>query len=91
LSAGQRGIAALAFLVPDAVRFVLQSRGVAFEDEGILRPAPIDVRINIACCSGLRYCPHCGRKLEELVRESPEFFEKLAEDHSRFLASMPGP
>jgi hypothetical protein len=63
---------------------------VAFEDEGKLQPAPIDLKINIACSSGLRFCPFCGRRLEELIRESPEFFCDLAEAHKRFLASTPG-
>jgi hypothetical protein len=90
LSAGERGIAVLVFVATNGIRFVLQSRGVAFEDEDKLRPAPIDIKINIACCSGLRFCPYCGRALGELARESPEFFESLAEHHSKFLAATPG-
>jgi len=89
-SAGERGIAILAYEVPEGVRFLLQSRGVAFEDEGKLRPFPIDVKINIASAGGVRFCPACGRKLQELVNESPEFFRDLANEHKKFIASMPG-
>ena len=48
------------------------------------------LKINVAAVMGLRFCPACGRNLEELVQESPDFFNELAGEHKKFLASMPG-
>ena len=89
--AGERGLAILARVeFSGKIGFVYQSRGIAFEDEGKLKPAPIEININVATAIGLRYCATCGRKLEELVAESPDFFRQLAVEHKKFLASMPG-
>jgi len=89
--AGERGLAILACEQSSGnTGFVLQSRGVAFEDEAKLKPAAVDVQINIDAVTGLRFCPFCGRKLTALVQESPDFFKGLATEHKRFLVSMPG-
>jgi hypothetical protein len=89
--AGERGLAILARVeFSGKIGFVFQSRGVAYEDEAKLKPAPIDVYINIATATGLRYCSACGRKLEELVNQSPVFFRQLAAEHKKFLTSTPG-
>ncbi len=89
--AGERGHAILACKISSgAVKFLLQSRGVAFVDEQKLKPIPIDVKINISAEVGLQFCPTCGRNLDELVQEAPDYFSKLAEDHAKYLASMPG-
>lgn len=87
-NAGQRGIAALAKRAGERVVFVLQSRGIAFDDEGKLGPMPVgpDLKINVSCTTGLRYCPVCGRRLQELLEASPQAFLKLAEEHKKFLA-----
>jgi hypothetical protein len=90
MAAGERGNAALAVEKRGRLYFLLQSRGVAFEDESKLRPASIEVTINIASCTGLRFCPFCGRKLEELIQDSPDFFENLAAHHEKFLAAIRG-
>jgi hypothetical protein len=87
-NAGRRGIATLVKETADGVVFVLQSRGIAFEDESKIRPvsdAP-DIKINVSCTTGLRYCPACGRRLQELVQASPQAFQELAEKHRKFLA-----
>ena len=63
--------------------FFIQSRGIAFEDVGKIRPIPIDIKINVASDVGMQYCPFCGRKLQELVIASPEFFDDLAENHKK--------
>jgi hypothetical protein len=87
---GERGHAVIACEVsPGQVRFLLQSRGLAFGDEKKWKPVPIDVKINVSAEIGLQFCPFCGRKLEELVHESPEFFNNLAKEHAKFLTSMP--
>jgi hypothetical protein len=89
--AGERGLAILAREDSSGhLRFLVQSRGVAYDDEPKLRPFPIDVSINIASVMGLRFCPFCGRELDDLVEEAPDFFRELAVQHKRLLASLPG-
>lgn len=87
-NAGQRGISALAKKSNEGIVFVLQSRGIAFDDEGKLGPMPgaPDMKINISCTTGLQYCPICGRWLQELIEASPPAFEKLAQAHRKFFA-----
>ena len=89
--AGERGLAILACEIsPGQVAFFFQSRGLAFGDEKKWKPVPVELKINVSSEVGLRYCPFCSRKLEELVQESPDSFKELAERHKQFLASMPG-
>jgi hypothetical protein len=89
--AGQRGLAILAREDSSGrIRLMLQSRGVAFEDEHILKPYPLELTINIASATGLRFCPWCGRNTEDLIEESPELFRKLAGEHKKFISSLPG-
>jgi hypothetical protein len=89
--AGQRG---LAILVRENFEgkmiFVFQSRGIAFDDVAKWKAVPIDIMINVDAVVGLRFCPFCGRKVEQLVQESPEFFRDLMLEHKKFLASTPG-
>jgi hypothetical protein len=89
-SAGEPGIAVLVRKTPERIRFLLQSRGIPFEDESKIRPrhdAP-DIKINVSSESGLQYCPICGHNLEKLVKASPTVFEQLAEKHKRFLPAV---
>jgi hypothetical protein len=71
--------------------FLLQSRGVSLEDEAKLRARSggklfdVDVTINLSAQLGIRYCPFCGRRLEELLHENREFFQKLAQEHEKFV------
>lgn len=87
-NAGQRGIAVLAKKTSEGVVFVQQSRGIAFDDESKIGPMPgaPDIKINVSCTMGLRFCPVCGRRLQELVETSPRAFEELAQKHKKFLA-----
>jgi len=68
--------------------FLLQSRGIAFEDVAKLRgnPNAADMKVNISFDIGLQYCPWCGRRLQELVEALPEAFDELAEKHKLFHA-----
>jgi hypothetical protein len=91
-NAGQRGAAILVFRMPngDGLRFVLQSRGVAFEDEAKVGPiaselAPVPYRINISCCGVIKHCPGCGRRLEDLVQPAKDDFFRLAQEHRKYL------
>ena len=81
--AGQRGIAVLVLKTTDGIKFRLQSRGIAFEDENKIHPISVNIKINVSCECGLRFCPFCGRKLQELVKDSPEYFEELADKHKK--------
>ena|SRR5438128_1891844 len=91
-SAGDRGLAILAReQSPNRIGFVIQSRGLAFGDEAKWKPVSVEVIINIDCTMGLLFCPFCGRRLDDLVEESPEFFNDLAAKHKKFLASTPAP
>jgi len=88
-AAGERGIAVLVKKTPEGTMFVLQSRGIAFDDESKIRPMPgaPDIKIRVSCTTGLRYCPACGRRLQELVEASPRAFEELAEKHKKFFGA----
>ena len=87
--AGDRGIAAVAWLDSSCEpRLLLQSRGVSFDDQTKLRPADVDVTLNVSAEIGMRYCPFCGRLLEELISDNREHFRKLAKEHEKFVASM---
>ena len=89
--AGERGIAVLARREANGdIGFVLQSRGLAFEDETKSLPIQDAVRINVACVVGLQYCPFCGHHLKELVGRFSKHFSELALVHKKFLASLPG-
>lgn len=89
--AGERGLAILACdTLSRHVGFLFQSRGLALGDERKWKPVPIDVMINVSAETGFRFCPFCGRNLDELVQESPEFFKELAVVHKKFLADTPG-
>ena len=87
--AGQRGHAIIAVeTTVGQVRFLLQSRGLAFGDESKIVPVPVDVKVNISAEIGLRYCPSCGFNLEDLVRQNLSYFHDLAKQHKRFLPSI---
>src|SRR5687768_8699981 len=85
-SAGSRGLSIVIERAADGFKFLLQSRGVAYEDVPKLRPMPIDIHINVAQDVGLGYCPWCGRRLQELVTKNPDGFADLATRHEKFIA-----
>lgn len=86
-AAGGRGIAILANQTATGVIFLLQSRGIAFEDVKRIEPNSDlpDITINVSYEVGLQYCPWCGRQLQELVDASPAAFEQLANNNRCFL------
>lgn len=89
--AGQRG---LAILVREddlgIVRFVVQARGIAYEDEGTWAKVPFNISVNVASVMGLQYCPTCGCELRLLTLSAAAFFNNLAKDHKKFLKVLPG-
>jgi len=87
-NAGQRGLGILIERTGTGFAFLLQSRGIAHEDESKVGPtagAP-DMLINIACQTGMAYCPWCGRRLEDLAVSAPVGFVALARKHEGFRA-----
>jgi len=87
-NAGKRGLAAIVVRRPLArLDFLLQGRGVAYEDEASLGPNhPLPVRLTISANLGLQYCPFCGYRLQKLIEKSPEPFEALAKEHQKLRA-----
>ena len=82
--AGRRGVSALVRHTDTGINFLLQSRGIDFTDEPKLHPVDLDLSINISCDIKIRFCPFCGRRLQELIDTSPEYFDKLAQEHGKF-------
>lgn len=84
--AGQRGIAAIVVQTADGIRFRLQSRGVAFEDETRMRSIFVasDINFNLACETGLQFCPFCGTRLQDLVIANGRAFNRLAREQEKF-------
>ncbi len=84
--AGERGISAIVReFSPNELAFVLQSRGITFEDEEKLKPYPLDMKINVSATTGLRFCPFCGGWLADLFERNRNHFEDLASSHKRLL------
>jgi hypothetical protein len=84
--AGDRGLAVLVQKLSGRFIFSLQSRGIAYRDEIKIRPAPMDLVINVASEVAIQYCPWCGRQLQELVALAPSRFSDLANSHERLRA-----
>jgi len=89
-AAGQRGIAILTKDSSIGLMFLLQSRGIAFDDISKMRPQPgaPDIKINISCETGLKYCPWCGRDLQQLANVSPEIFQNIARKHQYYIQPL---
>lgn len=88
--AGDRGNSIVAWLNHDGVPcFFIQSRGFPFGDEKKFDAVDLAVEINVSAEIGIRYCPFCGRLLQEVVDKHLTFFVDLAKEHGRYLASMP--
>jgi len=85
--AGERGMAAVVWLDSSSEpRLLLQSRGVSFDDQTKLRPADVDVKVNLSAEIGMRYCPFCGRLLEQLINDHREYYRKLAMEHEKLMS-----
>jgi hypothetical protein len=83
-NAGQRGIAVVVRRLPEFFIFYLQSRAVAFgEGEGLLHHR-LEARINLVSTVGIRFCPWCGRRLDDLAETEPAVFAELAKCHQPF-------
>lgn len=83
---GQRGIALIVRLNFEGdPRIALQSRGVDFDEIPVLERSPVrEFSINVACEIGVRFCPFCGARFEDVIRRNPEFYLDLAKVHEKY-------
>jgi len=101
-NAGNRGFAILVRrLMSVGLMFELQERAIAFADEASMfkrssseqsswtmaQPSPASA--TLAASGIIRFCPFCGRRLEELIAADPKFFEELEAKHKPFLVGTP--
>ena len=91
-NAGERGFAILVSKDADGIIFVQEMRAITFADEAVYPRTPMpDSPIKYMTLSGsmrINYCSTCGRRLQDLVKASPKFFEGLAEKHKQFYKSL---
>ena len=87
VTAGERGLSILVEKTPHGFCFLLQSRGIAYPDQVRLKARPsIELTVNVACSTGLRFCPWCGSNLASLAAARSDTLEALARDHQKFMA-----
>src|SRR2546423_3926259 len=84
-NAGGRGLALLLRDLSGMLGFVIQSRGIAYQDEGSIKTITWTSTINVSCEMGIAYCPFCGEDLEVLIAKAPLYFRKLADAHQKFI------
>jgi hypothetical protein len=85
-SAGYKGVAILVRNTNShGLSFVLQTRGVSAKDEVKLKGINADVTVLLKGNLPLTYCPFCGKRLEDLLKEKSEFFQTLAEQHRELV------
>jgi hypothetical protein len=81
-NSGQRGPAAIVvWRAVNQPKFLLQSRGIAQEDEPAAQRTAIPLKINVSSTIGLQYCPFCGRQLQDLLDAAPAEYAELANKH----------
>jgi hypothetical protein len=84
--AGQRGSAiVVARNGQNPLKFRLQSRGVAHENEVDATRISTQIIINISAQQAIEYCPYCGTRLQELLDATPVEYEELAVKQHPFL------
>ena len=85
-NAGQRGLAVLVCATDAGLRFALQMRAVTAADETMMgkngQPSTsLPEHFTLSGSMRIRYCPSCGKRLDELAASDPMFFAKLADEH----------
>jgi hypothetical protein len=86
-NAGARGLSVLVRNTSYGLKFSLQSRGLAKEDEAraLSESHKITFTINFANDVGLIFCPFCGTEIATLITASSrKHFEELAHKHEVF-------
>ena len=83
--AGQRGPSVIVVQKsPSQLKFRLQSRGIAHEDQTEFKKIVIPIAVNFETAVTIAYCPYCGRRLEELLEATPAEYADLAAKHEDF-------
>jgi hypothetical protein len=85
-NAGQRGLAVLVCKTDIGLRFLIQMRAVTHDDENNLKQSPqptlsLPEHVTLSGSMRIRYCPSCGKRLEDLAASEPDYFGKLADEH----------
>jgi hypothetical protein len=81
--AGERGLSAVVVSSPEGLIFMLQSRGIDFGTENKLGliPSELELFVNSSASFPIKFCPFCGKRLEDLVSASLPEFQRLSEKH----------
>jgi len=88
--AGQRGLAVVVSRNgQNPLKFRLQSRGVADQDEVESKKISTRIVIDIQTLNTIEYCPFCGKHLQKLFDATPTEYEELATKQHPFV-TMPG-
>lgn len=85
--AGERGLAVLVCPTKDGMKFALQMRAIKLADEVGFPKGPLPTGPTNLTLSGsmmIRYCPSCGKRLEDMVTANPKLFKELAIKHEQF-------
>jgi hypothetical protein len=84
--AGQRGLAVVVSRNgQNPLKFRIQSRGIAHQDEGEAKTVSTRIVVNIQMLNTIEYCPFCGSHLQELLDATPVEYDELAKKHLPFV------
>lgn len=84
---GERGFAMLIDDRPEGLKFSLQMRAVEFAAEGDFAKGPLPEKpphITLSGSMRIRYCPSCGKRLEDLAAANRQLFKELSVTHEPF-------
>lgn len=88
-NAGRDDFAVLAKRTGEYRMFVIQSRACRLEDEAKLQALPRDVELprplHVVTQIAIQWCPFCGSTLQELITADPDAFDRICEEHTRFV------
>lgn len=88
-NAGQRGFSIIVSKKNDGIFFTLQMRAISFEDELKVKAKQSEVpaaALNISLSGSLmiKFCPSCGKRLNDLANANRRYFEDIALTHKCF-------
>jgi len=88
-NAGQRGLAVLVSETDVGLRFNLQMRAVSLADEEEMEKSSkpsssLPKHVTLSESLRIRYCPSCGKRLDELTAKEPSIFAELADEHAKY-------
>lgn len=89
--AGGRGFSVVVSALPRGYRFHIQMRAVSAADEARLPRVPrpdMPEHVTLSGSFVIRYCPSCGKRLDDLVSANPKAYAELAAAHKDFLHDL---